>query len=728
MAEIYEELGLTKEEYKKIVEILGREPNYVELAMYSVMWSEHCSYKSSKPELGKFPTQGPQIIQGPGENAGIIDIGDGQAIAMKIESHNHPSAIEPYQGAATGIGGILRDIFAMGARPIALLDPLRFGSLEDERTKYLFSEVVAGIAGYGNCCGVPTVAGDIYFEDSYKGNPLVNVMCVGFVETRKIMHGYARGEGNIVVLIGNKTGRDGIGGVSVLASQELEDTAHKKRPSVQVGDPFTEKLLIEVCLELIDKGLIVGLQDLGGAGLTCATCETTSRAHTGMEIDISKVLKRESGMESFETMVSESQERMLAIVTPEHERKVLNICRMWGLDAVEIGKVTDTQQLEVTDNGESVASIPARSLADDGPVYERKAEKPAYLKRVQAFPRSLTVPKDLNKALLEMMSSPNICSRQWVYEQYDHMVQTNTVIRPGGDAAVIRIKGTDKAIALTGDGNGRYCYLDPYVGAKIAVAEAARNLVCVGAKPLAVTDCLNLGNPEKPNIFWQFKEVVRGMAEACEVFDTPVVGGNVSFYNEWKKGAIYPTPVVGMLGLISNRSKITTMAYKEKGNLVAVLGETSNELGGSEYLKTIHKKVAGKVPAIDLTVEKGLQICILEAIETGLINSAHDISDGGLAVALAESVIAGGLGVVIQQPANGLKPHEWLFSESQGRAIVSLRERSLFLIQRLARRHDVSLTVIGRVSGDALKIDDIIKLPIVEIEKSWRGALECLMS
>lgn len=727
MAELYEELGLTKEEYQKIVGILGREPSYVELAMYSVMWSEHCSYKSSKPVLKLFPTTGPRILLGPGENAGIVDIGDGLAVAMKIESHNHPSAIEPHEGAATGIGGIVRDIVAMGARPIALIDPLRFGSLDKDRVKYLFEGVVGGISSYGNCIGVPTVSGDVYFEESYEGNPLVNVMCVGLVKKGKILHGRAEGEGNVVILIGNKTGRDGIGGVSILASQELEETAHEKRPSVQVGDPFTEKLLIEASLELSEKNLLVGLQDLGGAGLTCATCETASRAGTGMEVDITEVPRREEGMEAFETMVSESQERMLAIVTPEDKQKVLSICEKWGLDATIIGKVTKGDELKIFEDGRVVAEMPAQSLADEAPVYNRLAERPAYLDKVQKLDlKRLKHPTDLNKVLLKLLSSPNLCSRHWVYEQYDHMVQTNTAVLPGSDAAVLRIKEGRKAIAISADGNGRYCYLDPYVGGKIAVAEAARNVVCSGAKPLAITDCLNFGNPEKPAAFWQFKETVKGMSEACRHLETPVVGGNVSFYNESREGAIYPTPVVGMLGLIKDISRHTTLSFEDEGDLIVLLGETLPELGGSEYLKVIHNKVAGRPPQVDLDKEKAVQAVVLETISQRVIKSAHDLSEGGLAVALAECCIASGIGakLKIKNQKSKMEDVELLFSESQSRILVSLKERNLFLLEKMAKRSHVPLTILGRVSGANLVVDDTIDLPVMEMARTWHGALE----
>lgn len=732
--ELYEELGLTEEEYQKIVDILGREPNYVELAMYSVMWSEHCSYKSSKPILKLFPTTGPHILLGPGENAGIVDIGDGLAVAMKIESHNHPSAIEPHEGAATGIGGIVRDIVAMGARPIALIDPLRFGSLNKDRVKYLFDGVVGGISSYGNCIGVPTVGGDVYFEDSYEGNPLVNVMCIGLVKKSKILHGRAEGEGNLVTLFGNKTGRDGIGGVSILASQELEETAHEKRPSVQVGDPFTEKLLIEACLELSGKNLLVGLQDLGGAGLTCATCETASRAGTGMEVDITEVPRREEGMEAFETMVSESQERMLAVIKPADKGKVLSICEKWGLDAIIIGKVTRGDKLKIFEDDKVVAEMPASSLADEAPVYKRPAERPAYLGKVQKLDlKRLKHPADLNKVLLKLLSSPNLCSRHWVYEQYDHMVQTNTAVLPGSDAAVLRIKGGRKAIAISADGNGRYCYLDACTGGKIAVAEAARNVVCSGASPLAITNCLNFGNPEKPAAFWQFKETVKGMSEACRYLETPVVGGNVSFYNESQGGAIYPTPVVGMLGLINDISRHTTLSFKNEGDLIVLLGETLPELGGSEYLKAVHNKVTGLPPEINLDKEKAVQAVVLEAVNQRIIKSAHDLSEGGLAVALAECCMAGKIGakVKIKDQGSRIKGQglelgmvELLFSESQSRILVSLKERNLFLLEKMAKRFHVPMTILGRVSGVNLMVDDTIDLPVVEMARIWHGALE----
>jgi len=734
MTQTYEELGLTDDEFEQIKEILGREPNFLELSMYSVMWSEHCAYKYSRPLLKLFPTKGPNILQGPGENAGVVDIGDGLAVVFKMESHNHPSAIEPFQGAATGVGGILRDIFTMGARPVALLDPLRFGTLDNPRVKYLFEEVVAGIASYGNCCGIPTIGGDVYFEDVYRGNPLVNVMCIGIAEHENLIKGLAKGAGNIVLLIGSKTGRDGIGGVSVLASREFDEAAEEKRPSVQVGDPFTEKLLIEVCLELLEKDLLVGLQDLGGAGLTCATCETASRAGTGMDVDVSQVLAREEKMQPFEKMISESQERMLAIVAPEKLEEALRVCGKWGVNVTQVGSVTATGQLRIFEAGKLVGEMPARTLADDAPVYHGKSQKPAYLAEVQNYDLSgLETPKDLNETLMRILASPNVCSRRWIYEQYDHMIQTNTAVFPGSDAGVIRVKGTKKAIAATTDCNGRYCYLDPYAGAQIALAEAARNLACSGAKPLAVTDCLNFGSPEKPGVFWQFEQAVKGLSEACTVFETPVVGGNVSFYNESFGDAVYPTPVVGMIGLLEDVGQRCTVAFKEEDAVIVLLGETFSELGGSEYLKVVFGLVAGKPPKLDFEREKSVQECCLRAIKEGLILSAHDCSEGGIGVALAECCIAGRMGasVNVERRTSNVERKinflEWLFSESQSRIVVSLKEEDSPKLQEIADNLEVPLTVLGRTGGKRLLIDDKISLALDEIAANWQGALECMI-
>ena len=727
MTELYEELGLTGSEYEDIIKILGREPNKVELGMYSVMWSEHCSYKSSKEQLRKLPTTGPRVLIGPGENAGVVDIGNGKAVVFKMESHNHPSAVEPFQGAATGVGGMVRDIFTMGARPIASLDPLRFGSLENARTRYLLDGVVAGIASYGNCLGIPTVAGDIYFEDSYEENPLVNVMCLGIMPIERLIRGQASEPGSVGVLMGSSTGRDGIGGVSVLASQEFDEKSAEKRPSVQVGDPFTEKLEIEACLEMLEEGLLTGLQDLGGAGLTCATCETAERGGCGMDVDISKVPLREPGMEPIEIMMSESQERMFAICSEDDLEKVLGICSKWGVDATPLARVTEGDTLRLMMGDEVVAEVPASSLAR-GPEYHREQERPAYIDEVAAFdPGTLKPPDDPGDALLELLGSPNICSRHWVYHQYDHMVGVNTVMRPGGDAAVLKVKGAKSGLALTCDCNGRYCYLDPYVGAQIAVAESGRNLACSGATPVAITNCLNFGNPEKPGIFWQFCRAVEGLGEGCRQLETPVVGGNVSFYNESFGEAIYPTPVVGMLGLLDDVDDRVGSAFIREGDLVALLGETKDELGGSEYLKVIHGKVAGSPPSIDWDAEKGLIRCLTRAAEANLLSSAHDLSEGGLAVALSESVIQGGTGAGVKL-AGDLPLHVLLFSESQSRALVSLEPGKLEALKEIAARLGVPLEVIGRTGGDNLEVEGAFSIPLEKMTDVYMNSLEKMIA
>lgn len=711
--------GLTMDEYHRICQILGRKPNYTELGIYSVMWSEHCSYKSSRAILKLFPTQAPWILLGPGENAGIIDIGDNQAVVMKIESHNHPSAVEPYQGAATGVGGIIRDIFTMGARPIALLDSLRFGELDDPQCKYLFNGVVSGIAGYGNCIGIPTVAGEIYFERTYKENPLVNVMCVGLINHDAIIKGFASGVGNPIIYVGSTTGRDGLHGVT-FASRELTEESYADRPSVQVGDPFMEKLLLEACLELERTGCIVGMQDMGGAGLTCSTCEMASRGNSGMEIELAYVPRREQGMVPYELMLSESQERMLICVKKGTEDTAKKIFEKWDLHAVVIGKVTDDGMLRVKDEGRVVAEIPAKSLAEDAPVYYHPQQKPAYLEKLSSLP-DLPEPADYNDTLLRLIASPNIGLKERVFEQYDHMVRTNTELLPGkGDAAVLGIKGTQKAIAVTTDGNGRYCYLDPYVGGMIAVAEAARNIVCVGAKPLAITDCLNFGNPEKPEIMWQFQKVVEGMSQACQILNTPVTGGNVSFYNESEELAIYPTPVVGMLGIIEGY-RVQGMGFKNEGDMIVLLGETKEELGGSEYLKRIHGKVAGQPPMIDLELENNIHTTCLQAIQQGIIKSAHDCSDGGLAIALAECCIVGKVGAEITLDSTFIKPHYLLFSESQSRIILSLKKEKLEDLEKIASSHEVTFSIIGKVKEGNLRINDWIDVRPSLLELHWKS-------
>jgi phosphoribosylformylglycinamidine synthase len=629
--------GLTEEEYKKIVDTLGREPNITELGILAAMWSEHCSYKSSRVHLRKFPTSGEVVIQGPGENAGIIDIGDGQCAVFKMESHNHPSFIEPYQGAATGVGGILRDIFTMGARPIAVLDSLRFGDPSLPKTKYLVGGVVSGIAGYGNCIGIPTVGGEVYFDECYNGNPLVNVFALGITNKDEIFRGYAKGLGNPVIYVGSKTGRDGIHG-AVMASETFTKEAEEKRPAVQVGDPFTEKLLLEACLELFKTGVVVGIQDMGAAGLTSSSTEMAERAGTGIRIDIEKVPRREESMTPYEVMLSESQERMLMVLEKGKEEIAEKIFRKWGLDFSVIGEVTGSGRLVIAENGKTVAEIPISLISEEAPVYDRPYSEPAYIKETKNTDlSSIPVPKDLDRVLLNLLSSPTLADKRSVWEQYDYMVRTNTVVIPGSDAAVVRIKGTKKALAMTVNCNSTYCYLDPYTGGAIAVAESARNLACSGAKPLAITDCLNFGSPEEPGVMWQFKRAIEGISEAALRLNTPVVSGNVSFYNQTGRKAVYPTPAIGMVGLIADVEKHITQWFKDEGDVIVLLGETKEELGGSEYLKQVHGIVAGDPPVLDLQAETNLVRALLEASDRGIIKSAHDLSEGGIALSLAES-------------------------------------------------------------------------------------------
>lgn len=727
---IYRQFGVTDEEYELICRFLGRKPNYTEIGVFSVMWSEHCSYKNSKPLLKRFPTKGPRVLMGPGEGAGIVDIGDGQAVVFKIESHNHPSAIEPYQGAATGVGGIIRDIFSMGARPIALLNSLRFGRLESERARYLFANVVAGIAGYGNCVGIPTVGGEVVFDDAYEGNPLVNAMCVGLINHDKIQRGVASGVGNPVFYVGPPTGRDGIHGAT-FASEELTEESEAKRPSVQVGDPFMEKLVMEACLEMIDAGIIVGIQDMGAAGLTCSSAEMAAKAGNGMELYLDEVPQREEGMTPYEMMLSESQERMLFVCEPHNEARARAICERWGLRCVKVGKVTDDGRLKLFHKGRLVADIPVRALVDDCPVYRKPSKVPDYY-LANATVDTTRYPEvtDLTDALRKVLASPSVASKEWVYSQYDYMVRTSTVVRPGSDAAVVAIRGTRKALAMTTDGNGRYTYLDPEVGGRIAVAEAARNIVCAGAEPLAITDNLNFGNPEKPESFWQLEKAVDGMAEACRVLETPVIGGNVSLYNENARGAIYPTPVVGMVGLIRDLDHITTQEFKAEGDVIFLVGETKAELGGSEFQAVIHGVTEGRPPECDLEKEKRVQRAVLDAIRAGLVASAHDLSDGGLAVALAEACFGRGLGADVDF-ATGLRPDIALFSESQSRILLSAApDKADALEQRLAA-HGVPVQRLGTVGGSRLRVAvngrAAIDAEVGELRQIWREAIPCRM-
>ncbi|MBI4341222.1 MAG: phosphoribosylformylglycinamidine synthase subunit PurL, partial [Candidatus Omnitrophica bacterium] len=746
--------NLTVQQYEQVVRILGRQPTLTEVGIFGVSWSEHCCYASSKIYLKQFPTKGKRILVPAGkENAGVVDLGDGVAVAFKVESHNHPSAIEPVQGAATGVGGILRDIFTMGARPVALFDSLRFGPLDgDARTAFLFEGVVQGIAGYGNCVGVPTVGGEILFDPSYRGNPLVNVMCIGLLSKKQLAHGAAQGIGNPVIYVGSSTGRDGLGGAS-FASRDLEE-GDADRPAVQIGDPFTEKCLIEATLEALATGDVVGIQDMGAAGLTCSTCEMPSRGGTGIEIDVALVPRREEGMipppaaapkaraakrqslsatpaggemTPYEVMLSESQERMLLVAKKGRESTIKKIFAKWGLNAVEIGRVTADGRMRVRDGGAVVADIPVKALTSEAPVYHRPVRRPRYLSKAQQWPlKRLPQPKDFNAALLTLLGSPTIANKAHVFEQYDHMVQTNTAVLPGrADAAVLRLKGSEKFLAATIDGNGRYCYLDPYEGGKAVVAEAARNLVCVGATPLAITDCLNFGSPLDPEIMWQFRECVRGIGDACRAFETPVTGGNVSFYNQGSRGAIDPTPIVGMIGVIetgswkqeAGKGRIQppasslqlplTANFKDAGDVIVLLGETREELGGSEYLLAIHSKKAGRPPRVDLAQERALQQVMLEAARQEWLKSAHDCSEGGLAVALAEcciideqhligatvqfgvrcSVFGAGPTTNYELRTTNIRSDALLFGESAGRIVISCERRFVEPLLALAKKH-----------------------------------------
>ena len=723
--EIYKTMGLSTDEFAMVEKILGRLPNYTELGLFSVMWSEHCSYKTSKPVLRKFPVTGEHVLQGPGEGAGIVDIGDEQAVAFKIESHNHPSAIEPYQGAATGVGGIIRDVFSMGARPVAILNSLRFGELDSARTKYLFKEIVAGIAGYGNCIGIPTVGGEIYFDPSYEGNPLVNAMCVGLIDHKDIQKGQAKGTGNTVMYVGAKTGRDGIHGAT-FASEELTEASESKRPAVQVGDPFMEKLLLEACLEVVQSDALIGIQDMGAAGLTSSSAEMASKAGYGIEMNLDLVPQRETGMTPYEMMLSESQERMLLVVTKGREAEIQEIFKKYDLDCVAVGTVTDDKMLRLHHNGQVVADVPADALAEDAPVYNMPSTEPAYYRENQAIKAEIPDVENVEETLMKLMQQPTIASKEWVYNQYDHMVRTSTVVSPGSDAAVVRIRGTRKALAMTTDCNSRYIYLDPETGGKIAVAEAARNIVASGAEPLAITDCLNFGNPEKPEIFWQIEKATDGMSEACKVLKTPVIGGNVSLYNETSGEAVYPTPVVGMVGLIKDIDHITTQVFKNAGDLVYLLGETKDEFGGSELQKLTSGKIFGKAPELDLEVEGKNQKAVLKAIQEGLVASAHDLAEGGLAVALAESAIGSeGLGVKVNTTGHAVSA---LFSESQSRFILTVKKEHQSEFEKVT-----SAALIGEITEQpTLQIvhdgETIIDTPIETLEKAWKGAIPCLLN
>lgn len=728
--EVIREHGITSDEYDTILRILDRPPTFTELGIFSVMWSEHCSYKSSKVHLKKFPTEAPWVIQGPGENAGVIDIGDGMACVFKMESHNHPSYIEPYQGAATGVGGILRDVFTMGARPIASLNSLRFGPLSDPYHRHLFDGVVSGIAGYGNCMGVPTVGGEIYCHNCYSGNILVNAFNAGVARKDRIFYGKATGPGNIVVYVGSKTGRDGIHGVT-MASEEFTDDAHQKRPNVQIGDPFTEKLLLEACLEAMDKDLIVGIQDMGGAGLTSSSSEMAGRAGTGVELELSLVPTREEGMIPYEIMLSESQERMLIVTTEDKKDRLLKVFEKWDLDGVIIGRVTDDGFLRIKWHGEVFAEIPAASISEHAPAYDRPAKKPKKHDSLTIFDiGTIKTPEDYTEVLFTLLSSPSIASKRLVYEEYDTMVQTNTVVLPGSDCAVIRIKGTDKALAMSVDCNSRLCYLNPYEGGKLAVCEGARNVACSGARPLAITDCLNFGSPEKPEVMWQFQEAVRGISEACKTLNTPVVSGNVSFYNETKGAAIYPTPTVAVVGVLEDVNMVVTHSFKEPGNTIILIGDTFNELGGSEYLALWHGIEKGAVPGVIVSKELALINLLVELNNDGTLMSAHDCSEGGLLCALVESAIDDSMGVNCELSTafyDGLRVDSLLFAETPTRAIVSTQSSMAAFVVDKAKNKGLNCHIIGKTTEEEFSIrlngKLLIQQPIDKIKSIYDEAL-----
>ncbi len=733
------ELGLTKDEYQRILDILDRIPTYTELGIFSVMWSEHCSYKNSILQIKTLPRSGGKLLVSAGEeNAGLVDIGDGLAVAFKIESHNHPSAVEPYQGAATGIGGILRDIFTMGARPVAALNSLRFGKIDDvevdsisTRSKFLFKNVVKGIGDYGNCFGVPTVSGEIYFEECYQDNPLVNAMAVGIVKHNQTASATAAGIGNPVFIVGSSTGKDGIHGAT-FASVEISEESESKRPSVQVGDPFTEKLLLEATLEVIRSGAVVGIQDMGAAGITCSSSEMSAKGRCGMEINLDKVPLRDENMSAYEIMLSESQERMLLVAHIGKEKIVKDIFNKWDLNCVEIGKVISEDRIKIFYKDKLEADIPANVLVLGGgaPVYIREIKKPEYLDETSSFDQNkIHEPADYNEVLLKLLSSPNITNKRWVYEQYDSQVRTNTSLMPGGDASVIRIKGTNKGLAMKTDCNGKYSYLNPYLGGMIAVCESARNVVCTGAVPLAITNCLNFGDPYNPEMYYQFVECVRGMGDACRFLGTPVTGGNVSFYNLSKDYAVFPTPTIGMVGLIEDISKMMTSYFKNENDDIYVIGKDLHEIGGSEYLSRIHKTVKGDTPQLSLSNEKNLHEFVLKAVNKGLIKSAHDISDGGLAVALAECCIMGNrksLGCEIFISTVARKDFV-LFSESQSRIIISAGIENKHKILDLAEKNDLYIESIGKTGGSMLRINNFIELEIDNIKDSYYNSIHKLM-
>jgi phosphoribosylformylglycinamidine synthase II len=766
--ELLDQHNITPDEYARIQQLLGRDPSFTELGIFSVMWSEHCSYKSSRVHLKRLPVEGECLVQGPGENAGIVDIGDGWCAAFKIESHNHPSFIEPYQGAATGVGGILRDIFTMGARPVAAMNSLRFGPIRDSeideareqtsastigRNRRIVAGVVKGIGDYGNAFGVPTIGGEVYFADCYSLNPLVNAFALGLVRREQIFYGKAEGVGNAVIYVGAKTGRDGIHGAT-MASAEFDESALEKRPTVQVGDPFSEKLLLEACLEAMRSGAIIGIQDMGAAGLTSSSCEMGARAGNGVELNLDQVPQREENMTAYEMMLSESQERMLIVAKPGHENQVVEIFHKWDLDVATIGKVIADPRLRVFHKGELLADIPNEALTDEAPRYHRPMTAPADAAVEDVTPRLVAYLKSqisnlqtataaYTELLKQLLAAPDIADKQWVYRQYDHMVRTNTVVLPGSDAAVIRVKETRRSLAMSLDGNGRYCQLNPQEGAKLAVAEAARNVVCSGGQPIAITNCLNFASPQRPEVMWSFSETIDGISAACRAFGTPVTGGNVSFYNETEGRGIYPTPVIGMLGVIEDAKHVTTQWFKEAGETVLLLGRTNFDLGASELLATTTGTAAGAVPQLDLTLETAVQQVCLQAIQADLISAAHDCAEGGLAVALAESCFShyrhAALGAQLdltehfQQSGltNGTDTQAQtlalLFAESPSRIVLGVKAEHVAAVRELAQQAGVPCAVIGQTGGESLQIacagEALIEARVADLESAWRGVL-----
>ena len=709
---------------------MEREPNALEAAMFGALWSEHCGYKNSRPLLKRLPTKGPQVLQGPGENAGVVDIGDGFAVAFKMESHNHPSAVEPVQGAATGVGGILRDIFAMGARPVAVLDALRFGLLESARTRYLLHGVVEGISLYGNAVGVPTVGGDIFFHPCFEENPLVNVMALGFLKHEDLQRGTVGGVGNRLVYVGSKTGRDGLGG-AVFASADLSDASKEDRPAVQVGDPFMEKLLLEACLEAIDNGLVVGVQDMGAAGLTSSVAEMAHRAGRGVELWLGRVPRRETGMSPAEVMLSESQERMVLSVVPEREVELISLLEHWELDAVVVGEVTQGDRLRLFDGDALVGDMPVAAL-NEAPTYTREGVESPEVVAKRETPVDVPLPENLNATLLRLLSSPTIASKRAVFERYDYQVQTNTVVVPGAaDAAVLRVKGTTKGVAATVDCNPRYCYLDPFEGAKLAVAEAARNLACVGARPLAITDNLNFGNPTRPDVYYSLERAVEGLREACLALHTPVTGGNVSLYNQYAAGselrAIYPTPTVGMVGVLPDVSKHATLGLKREGDILLLIGENTDELGASEYLAWVHGLEVGRPPRVDLSREKAVQDAVIALIQNGLCDTAHDVSEGGLGTALAEMALGGGRGAKVSL-MDALSPDALLFGEAPSRILVAVEPSRLEEVRAVLSTYDVPVAEIGTVMGKRLVVhadgQGFLDLSLKRLQEAYETPLQ----